>query len=150
MVEWSAIALEPAGGGGEDMMLIGRDMSAQLRAEHERREAMRAAAMGTWTADGSLATISWSDELYELVGVDPDEFVPSLRSCWALLDAERAGAGTRRLRRLLTSAAVPVHLSDLVDRPTATARFMEVEGRRVRIRPHDRHRPRRDHAAPSR
>ena len=51
MVEWSAITLETPGGGARDMMLVGRDMSAQLRAEHERREALRAAAMATWTAD---------------------------------------------------------------------------------------------------
>jgi PAS domain S-box-containing protein len=130
MVEWSAITLGPAADGAEDIMLIGRDMSAQLRAEHERREALRAAAMATWTADASLANMSWSDELYELIGVDPRRFVPSLRSCWALLDRdERARA--RRLRRRMTSSP-QFRFTFRIERPSdGAARFMEVEGRRV-------------------
>ena len=129
MVEWSAITLETPGGGARDMMLVGRDLSAQLRAEHERGEALRAAAMATWTADASLANLSWSEELYALVGVDPGGFVPSLRSCLALLDSEER-ARLRRLRRRIGSHQFRFTFKLL--RPSdRTVRFLEVEGRRV-------------------
>ena len=50
-VEWSAVMLDDAGGGVGEIMLIGRDMTEQLRAELERKEALRVAAMATWSAD---------------------------------------------------------------------------------------------------
>lgn len=128
-VQWSAVILDEASAGVGDIMLIGRDMTEQLRVELERREALRVAAMATWSADRDAGDVVWSEELYSLVGVDPRSFVPTIRSCWGLLErGERARA--RRLRRRMASSP-QFRFSFQIVRPVdGTARFLELEGRR--------------------
>ncbi len=127
-VEWSAVVLDEDSGGAPEVMLIGRDMTEQMQAELERKEALRVAAMATWSADRDGGAMVWSDELYGLVGVDPHTFVPTIRSCWGLLDrGERARA--RRLRRRMSSSP-QFRFSFQIVRPVdGTMRFLEVDGR---------------------
>ena len=128
-VEWSAVLLDEAEQGVGDIMLIGRDMTEQRRAELERSEALRLAAMATWSADRDGRDMVWSDELYGLVGVDPQMFVPTVRTCWGLLDrGERARA--RRLRRRMISSPQFRFSFEIVRPVDGTVRFLEVEGRR--------------------
>ncbi len=128
-VEWSAVILDEVAEEAGDIMLIGRDMTEQLRAEQERGEALRAAAMATWSTDRDGGDMQWSDELYGLVGVDRQTFIPTLRSCWGLLErGERARA--RRLRRRMMSSP-QFRFSFRIVRPgDGITRFLEVEGRR--------------------
>ena len=129
-VEWSAVVLDDDAAGVGDVMLIGRDTTEQLRAELERREALRVAAMATWSTDPDGGGMVWSDELYDLVGVDQRTFVPTLRSCWGLLDrGERARA--RRLRRRMSSSPQFRFSFQIVRPADGTVRFLEVDGRRA-------------------
>jgi PAS domain S-box-containing protein len=52
--------------------------SAQLeRTAGQLREAQRLAQLGSWDWDPRTNQIAWSDELYAVYGVDPDEFEPT-------------------------------------------------------------------------
>ena len=110
-------------------MLIGRDMSEQLRAELERvrpcgslrwRRGVPTGMVATWC--GRTSCTVWS-------GSTRETFVPSLRTCWGLLDrGERARA--RRLRRRMISSPQFRFSFEIVDPVDGTVRFLEVEGRR--------------------
>lgn len=129
LVQWSAVPLEHAPDSTEAVMLIGHDLTEQLRAEAERKEALRIAAMATWSADLDLRQMTWSDELFELAGVDPKTFVPTFQSSWRLLKpSERARA--RRLRRRMATIPQFRFTFEIVRPSDGAARWLEIEGHR--------------------
>ena len=59
------------------------------------REAERVAHLGTWTWDLASGRVSWSDELYRILGLEPGSITPSVESFFAAVhpeDRERAQA----------------------------------------------------------
>lgn len=63
----------------QTMLCIARDatekVNAQLRLQENEtslKEAMRIAKMGTWTYDVSINKATWSEELFDLYGIEPN------------------------------------------------------------------------------
>ncbi len=96
-VEWTAVPLEPVVEAGEEVMLIGRDQTARIRAEADRRDALRAARMATWTLDLETMRLEMAEGVSELLGLSA-EGVPTLPQLLRLLDSDerRRLAGARR------------------------------------------------------
>jgi PAS domain S-box-containing protein len=75
------------GDGVERVLETNRDISDQKRAEEalrlsERRlvEAQRIAHVGSWEWDIETGALSWSRELFEIYGVDPDTYTPTMEA----------------------------------------------------------------------
>ena len=73
--------------GVERVLETNRDISDQKRAEEALRlseqrllEAQRVAHVGSWEWDVESGALSWSRELYEIYGLDPDDFTPSMEA----------------------------------------------------------------------
>ncbi len=71
------------------------DVTAEMTAQQERlaqeRElarAQRIARLGSWTWDFRTERLSWSAELYHLIGLDPDKVQPSEAAIGRLVSAE--------------------------------------------------------------
>src|SRR5688572_599510 len=66
--------------------------------EAARRFAMQAAGVGSWTWDAASGLVTWSQETYELFGVDPSTplLYDSLRTTVHPDDSERREAAVRR------------------------------------------------------
>ncbi|HKO98701.1 MAG TPA: sigma 54-interacting transcriptional regulator [Pyrinomonadaceae bacterium] len=88
--------------GARFFTIILRDITERLRADailHERQqalgEAQRLAKVGSWEWDPATDTVTWSDELYRIMGRDPALRAPSYAqhpsyytpASWALLKA---------------------------------------------------------------
>ena len=63
------------------------DISERRRAEEELRrsnerleEAQRTAQIGDWEYDILAGKVTWSDEMYRIFGLDPEEYVPKAKS----------------------------------------------------------------------
>ena len=98
------------------------DISERRRMEEEIRrsatlleEAQRAAAVGSYEWNLATNEVSWSRQLYEIHGVDPPEFVPSIERSLDFVHPEDRGL-------------VPDNLLDLF----ATSERLEVQYRIVR------------------
>ncbi len=67
-----------------EAIVIVRDITDRVLAEQALREktqqleqAQRVARLGNWSYDVATQTITWSDELFHLFGMSPDELTPS-------------------------------------------------------------------------
>jgi PAS domain S-box-containing protein len=63
------------------------------------REAERVAHLGTWTWDLGSGRVSWSDEMYRILGREPGSIVPSVEAFFAAVhpaDRERAQAASEQ------------------------------------------------------
>src|SRR6188474_3294169 len=57
------------------------------------REAERVAHLGTWTWDMESGRVTWSDEMYRILGVEPGKAVPSVEAFFGAVHADdRASA----------------------------------------------------------
>jgi two-component system, NarL family, sensor histidine kinase UhpB len=74
---------------------IGQDITERKRAEEKLRqsesqlvEAQRLAGISSWIWDIQNNSITWSEELYRMYGVDPQEFTPTLDTFMRFLHPE--------------------------------------------------------------
>ncbi len=56
------------------------DVENQVVARAQLREAQQVAHVGSWSRDPHTGVLTWSDELYQIFGVTPAEFIPSYDS----------------------------------------------------------------------
>ena len=117
------------------------DVSAERRIEAERqqaetalrqseatlREAQRVAHIGSWDCDAIAQTIQWSEELFQIHGLDPNQPLPSPVETLQLIHPdERAVLKTLAEQSLADGKAYEKDLR--IVRPDGTIRFVEVRG----------------------
>ncbi len=129
-------------------MLIGHDLTAQLRAEDERRRRCGSPRWRPGRVDLDLRQMTWSDELYELAGVDPETFTPTFLS-----PAGRCSKPSERPGPAGCGGGWPTipqfrFTFEIVRPSDGVRRWLEIEGHRLADGDrHARHRARRDDAA---
>lgn len=75
---------------GSMMDITERSRAHRALAASERRfrEAQRVARVGSWEFDVVQSTITWSEEMYRMYGLDPDLFHPAFDNVMALITPE--------------------------------------------------------------
>lgn len=104
---------------------------ALRRKEFELAEAQRLAGVGSWQWDPETDTVIWSDELYRIVGRDPNLPAVNYRDHAQLYTAE----SWERLRRAVEEAlstGAPYELELEMIRPDGGARWLIARGEALR------------------
>ncbi|MCW2815919.1 MAG: Histidine kinase [Nocardioides sp.] len=108
----------------------GQQLLAELRhRESQLEEAQAIARTGSWEHDHATGELSWSREMYRVLGVDPATFVPRLSTLVSLLhpeDCELALEGYRELTGAGQEAEVEVRLHPV---GRTSDRWVRVRGR---------------------
>lgn len=117
-----------------------RESESALRTSEERlRLAMRTGKVGVWDWDVASDRVTWSESLYPIHGVRPDEFTPSLAGFSELVHPEDRARVRAAVQRTIETDA-PYELEFRVQRPDGsvvwvftTAGVVRREGRAVRL-----------------
>jgi diguanylate cyclase (GGDEF)-like protein/PAS domain S-box-containing protein len=115
-----------------------RDISMRIAADERIRrseaqlgEAQRLAALGSWEWDLVSGEVTWSPELYRILGRDPDRFVPTFEGYIdAIHPSDRARVEAAAQQTLATGAAVELEHRAL--RPDGVERVVHARGEAVR------------------
>jgi PAS domain S-box-containing protein len=97
------------------------------RAEMELREAQRLAGVGSWQWDPATDTVSWSEELYRIKGLDPRTPVPGYKDHGQLYTEESWSRLQRAVENTLRTG-VPYELELEIVRPDGTLRWITSRG----------------------
>jgi len=113
---------------GHDSTEAVRDEQALRRREQQLSEAQALAHMGHWRWDIGMSDIEWSSELYNIFGVTPATFKPSMESISALIHRRDLG----RLYQAFQRAIIQQNDYDMdfrVQRTDGTLHIVRCEGR---------------------
>jgi PAS domain S-box-containing protein len=103
---------------------------ALRQSERSLAEAQRVANLGSWMWDVASDQIVWSDEMYRIYGLDPDEFVPTFENYLELQhpdDREELAAVVQRSRETQT----PFDHFHRIIRADGFVRILHARGRPV-------------------
>jgi diguanylate cyclase (GGDEF)-like protein/PAS domain S-box-containing protein len=105
------------------------DALARL-AESERAlaEAQRLTGIGSWEWDVAANTVTWSDELYRIVGVERETFAIDSESFYARVPAEERALIERAIEATLRTTE-PFHFEHRVIHPGGELRTIDSRGR---------------------
>jgi diguanylate cyclase (GGDEF)-like protein/PAS domain S-box-containing protein len=114
-----------------------RDISMRIAAEERLRrreaqlaEAQRLAALGSWEWDVVTGEVTWSPELFRILGRDPDRFTASYEAFFDTIhpsDREGARAATHET----LSSGAPLDYERRAVRPDGVERVIHVRGRAI-------------------
>jgi diguanylate cyclase (GGDEF)-like protein len=112
---------------------VGREHAARARLEKAHRELAQAqelSGIGSWDWDVASGTVTWSDQLYALAGVDASTFTPTVASFLELVDPhDRA-----RVQQLIVAAhneQTPLDYECRLVRPDGAVRIIHALGEYV-------------------
>jgi diguanylate cyclase (GGDEF)-like protein/PAS domain S-box-containing protein len=112
-----------------------RDISMRLAAEERLRrseaqlaEAQRLAALGSWEWDVVSREITWSPELYRILGRDPDRFAPTYEGYFESIHPSDRPRVEAAVQDSLTTGA-PLEHDCRVVRPDGVERVVHARGR---------------------
>ena len=108
-----------------------RAQEALHRKEEELAEAQRFARLGNWRWDPKKGSLTWSEELYRIHGLDPSFPPPSGRELEQLFTPESWGRLNAAMEKALQTASVPEIELELV-RPDGSIRWITTRGEAVR------------------
>ncbi len=97
------------------------------RSESRLAEAQRIAHVGSWEWDVPADAIIWSDELYRIWGVDPDDFQPTYASYLELMHADDREVANAAVQEAFARHE-PFSFRHRVVRPDGTVRTVESAG----------------------
>jgi len=92
------------------------------------REGQRLARMGSWTSDGTKC--QWSDELFQIYGLDPRKGVPSTEEFLTIIHAQDRPSMAEAIRLMLEEER-GCDVTTRVMRPDGKMRFVRCVGMRV-------------------
>jgi len=112
--------------------LTERRLTQERLEEHGRRldEAQHVARLGSWSWDVATGDLRWSATLYDIYGVDPDEFTPSYEMFMSrLLPADRVRVAAAVENALQTGGSF--EWEEQIERPDGAIRILQTRGRAV-------------------
>jgi len=96
--------------------------------EVELAETQRLARLGSWTWDILANTVTWSDELYRIYGLRPQEFPATFEGYLACILPEDSERTRRMVEEALRTCEPFVETGRRVIRPDGEIRFVEAHG----------------------
>jgi PAS domain S-box-containing protein len=110
-----------------------RRKATEALIEHERllAETQRLARLGSWQWDLGDNTVTWSDEVYRIFGIDPEDFVPSYEAYLERLDPDDRVLSQEFVRRCIERGD-PYVFDHRVTRPDGSVRWVQARGRAIR------------------
>ncbi len=97
----------------------------------EREELLRAAEMaahlGTWAWDIESGRVTWSEEMYRILGLDPEQIIPSVEAFFARIHPDDRQAAQRVTEQGLRDGVLPLFDCRVV-RPDGGLRFITTSG----------------------
>ena len=106
------------------------ELTLQLSRD-ELKQAQRLAGAGSWYLDLPSGQVSWSDELYHIHGLNPDEPLPSYQEHDRIFTAQSVQAIDRALQATISTGEPHQHVLELI-RPDGSHRFITARGEAVR------------------
>ncbi|HET8752313.1 MAG TPA: MASE1 domain-containing protein [Gaiellaceae bacterium] len=113
------------------VLLLGAVLAEHSRAEGELAEAQALARVGNWSWDVGTGRVSWSDELYRLVGLEPQSQPFDLDGYLGLLHPEDRERARRIIDRAYESGE-PFAFDHRVFLPDGNLRWLHGRGRVLR------------------
>lgn len=113
---------------GRDVTHVKTHEAELMRRESQLSEAQALAHMGHWRWDVGAVEVEWSSELYNIFGVDQDDFMPSMDTINALVHRRDLG----RLYQAFQRAIIQQNDYDMdfrIQRPDGAMRVIRCEGR---------------------
>ena len=124
-----------ANGNPERALGIGVDVTerkqaeeARLQKEAELKKTQQLAKVGAWQWDAEKGTVTWSEELYRIAGLDPNQPPPSYEEHSKLYTAETWKREQSAVQEALRTGA-PYELDLEMVRPDGSTRWLIAQGR---------------------
>ncbi len=124
---WFAVTITPLQTAEGGVVVAYKEISDVRRRDAELAEAQRLANVGSWQWAPNTDAVTWSEELYRIVGMDPNLPAVNFREHSRLYTAE----SWERLRRSVEEAlrtATPYELDLEMVRPDGAARWIVARG----------------------
>ncbi|MBD1814465.1 PAS domain S-box protein [Microcoleus vaginatus DQ-U2] len=102
--------------------------TAIRNSQRQLQEAQRLAHVGNWELDATMGTVTWSEELFRIFGLEPAASAPNLAEQVALIHPEDLELWQTQVQRGLT-AGIPFDLDLRLCRPDGTLRHLNAVGR---------------------
>ncbi|HSH58931.1 MAG TPA: PAS domain-containing protein [Acidimicrobiales bacterium] len=102
-------------------------IQATAEREEQLSEAQEVAKLGSWEWDVSTGEVTWSRELYRLMGVDPEDFTPFPEAILSLLHPDDRDILATDMRRSLDTGTSYAHDFRGMD-PDGTVRWLHARG----------------------
>lgn len=102
--------------------------TAIRQSQRQLQEAQRLAHLGNWELDAATETITWSEELFRIFGLEPTESAPNLAEQIALIHPEDLELWQTQVQRGL-AAGVPFDFDFRLYRPDGTLRHVNALGK---------------------
>jgi two-component system, cell cycle sensor histidine kinase PleC len=120
---------------GEFVYIVGRDVTdikqhevALQRREQQLSEAQKIGRMGHWLLETENNTMEWSDQIYNIFGVEKGVFNPTVDTVSAMLMKRDVGRISRSFQRAMVRKK-DYDLEFSIRRSTGDVRYVRVEGR---------------------
>lgn len=113
---------------GRDLSSVKSQQSALVRREKQLVQAESIGRMGHWNWTVGQDEIEWSEQIYNIFGVQPSIFVPSLESMRSMINRSDIG----RVNQAFQRAVIEQNDYDMefsIQRPDGETRFIRCEGR---------------------
>lgn len=111
---------------------MGQSLNLQMEALRENQrnlaQAQRMAQLGSWDWDIGKQSVIWSDQMFRVLGLDPEQFVPKLNGFYPLLHPEDQTAMKRALTRALKDPAAPLDIKLRCIKPDGTEIWVHARG----------------------
>ena len=119
---WYLSRWSPIERGGEVVaaLVISTDITSRVKLE---QDLARLSHVGSWEWDPATGGVTWSDELYEIYGVDPTTFVPTYESFLELVHPEDRTLVATATRNAYERGE-PFSIDERIVRPDGTERVL--------------------------
>ncbi len=132
---WVVVSLQPMAFNGEEAIFVGlHDVTDRRRAEGELRrrerqltEAQKLAHLGSWEWNIRTNRVTWSDELYRIYGLEPQEFEATYEAYLELVYPDDRGLVRKVIETALRDLK-PFAFEERILRPDGTIRTLQSQG----------------------